>query len=149
MEEQCLILLYFWKDCVILKWLWWPVLIFFLKKTGFTNKTWKVFKLSPLYKFSSSPRDLKRYGQLLSSSVAMVRIFFFTSSEAAWNEGSSELFWVNFMQCLSGINFHILLKNHRINLNYMYTCLQAFLEKRLNFFLMKGHTPSQGQIMKK
>ncbi|XP_048735580.1 centromere protein L-like isoform X2 [Ostrea edulis] len=38
---------------------------------GFTNKTWKVFKLSPLYKFSSSPRDLKRYGQLLSSSVAM------------------------------------------------------------------------------
>lgn len=36
---------------------------------GFTNKTWRVFKLSPLYKFSSSPKDLKRYGQLLSSCV--------------------------------------------------------------------------------
>uniref|UniRef100_K1QTJ5 Centromere protein L n=1 Tax=Magallana gigas TaxID=29159 RepID=K1QTJ5_MAGGI len=37
--------------------------------SGFTNVTWRVFKLSPLYKFSSTPKDLKRYGQLLSSCV--------------------------------------------------------------------------------
>nr|XP_034337799.1 centromere protein L [Crassostrea gigas] len=36
---------------------------------GFTNVTWRVYKLSPLYKFSSAPKDLKRYGQLLSSCV--------------------------------------------------------------------------------
>nr|XP_022345678.1 centromere protein L-like [Crassostrea virginica] len=36
---------------------------------GFIDKTWRVYKLSPLYKFSTAPKDLKRYGQLLSSCV--------------------------------------------------------------------------------
>lgn len=46
--------------------------------SGFTNVTWRVFKLSPLYKFSSAPKDLKRYGQLLSSCVEAVRTNIFS-----------------------------------------------------------------------
>ena len=41
--------------------------------SGFIDKTWRVYKLSPLYKFSTAPKDLKRYGQLLSSCVEAVR----------------------------------------------------------------------------
>lgn len=47
--------------------------------SGFTNVTWRVFKLSPLYKFSSAPKDLKRYGQLLSSCVEAVRTNIFNN----------------------------------------------------------------------
>lgn len=46
-------------------------LLFFV---GLTYKTWRVFKVTPLYNFGSSPRDLKRYGALLSAHVDAVSI---------------------------------------------------------------------------
>ncbi|KAL5022088.1 hypothetical protein ScPMuIL_001243 [Solemya velum] len=36
---------------------------------GLTNKTWKVYRLTPLYRFSAETKDQKWYGRLLSSHI--------------------------------------------------------------------------------
>ena len=39
---------------------------------GLINKTWQVFYLSPLYRFSTQPQSLKQYGRSLASYIVQV-----------------------------------------------------------------------------
>ena len=72
----CLFVLVVKKKCHACIWLELMKLCSSGAMPGLTNKTWQVFHLSPLYKFSTQPQSLKQYERSLATYLVQVRVMY-------------------------------------------------------------------------